>query len=374
MEITKQKTKLLPYSGDKTFILDISKELETKIRTFCALSPTREWSGVLFYTFTGDYQNGIIIEANDMYLMDQGSAAHTEFDLNEPEITRYMVMEGLMHQCIGLIHSHNQMNAFFSGEDTDTLIEHGTAMNNFVSLVVNNDGNYVARLTRQLNLEGKSVKTVKGTLKSPVFNTDTILTIPVEKTENAEIKDQWIEYIDLKINKPSYMASDYLERFGEVASKRSVQKAPAFNAKTSDAQFPIPVQGKLFEDVDDDPTVLLDKDAVLAVNSVNWRAMNYTVWFNQLMNGSPFESYQNSLEDINRKYKKRFPNEVDFAVWFEMWLDFMVSDFEWPKNFDLGTPLYSEEEILLYKVYGDIQARGYAYKDVMLETIATRLM
>ena len=39
-----------------------------------------------------------------MYLMDQGSAAHTEFDLNEPEITRYMVIEGLMHQCIGLIH------------------------------------------------------------------------------------------------------------------------------------------------------------------------------------------------------------------------------------------------------------------------------
>ena len=104
MELIKQKIALLPYSGDKKSYLDISEALETKIRTFCALSPNREWSGVLFYTFDGDYENEITINADDMYLMDQGSAVHTEFGLNDPAITRYMVMEGLTDHCIGLIH------------------------------------------------------------------------------------------------------------------------------------------------------------------------------------------------------------------------------------------------------------------------------
>jgi len=87
------------------FKIVLSEQLETKIRTYCALSPEREWSGVLFYKFEGTtFKNGITISANDMYLMDQGTAAHTEFDLNEPEITRYMVFEGLIDHCIGLIH------------------------------------------------------------------------------------------------------------------------------------------------------------------------------------------------------------------------------------------------------------------------------
>ena len=58
----------------------------------------------MFYKFEGTFKDGITIYGNDMYLMDQGTAAHTEFDLNEPEITRYMVFEGLTDHCIALIH------------------------------------------------------------------------------------------------------------------------------------------------------------------------------------------------------------------------------------------------------------------------------
>lgn len=84
--------------------LILSEQLESKIRMYCALSPEREWSGVMFYKFEGTFKDGITIYGNDMYLMDQGTAAHTEFDLNEPEITRYMVFEGLTDHCIALIH------------------------------------------------------------------------------------------------------------------------------------------------------------------------------------------------------------------------------------------------------------------------------
>ena len=111
MENTKQKDMPLPisFSPKKGHTIILSEKLERKIRTYCTLSPRREWSGVLFYTFKGDFKRGLKIHAEDMYLMDQGSSAHTEFDMNKPEITKYMVMEGLTGHCMGLIHSHNQM-------------------------------------------------------------------------------------------------------------------------------------------------------------------------------------------------------------------------------------------------------------------------
>ena len=49
--------------------------------------------------------------------------------------------------------SHNKMRAFFSGTDEATLEEHGQKNVHFLSLVVNNESKYVARLTARLNVE-----------------------------------------------------------------------------------------------------------------------------------------------------------------------------------------------------------------------------
>ena len=81
--ISKLQIKEKKVKHPELFKIVLSEQLETKIRTYCALSPEREWSGVLFYKFEGTFKDGIIILANDMYLMDQGTAAHTEFDLND---------------------------------------------------------------------------------------------------------------------------------------------------------------------------------------------------------------------------------------------------------------------------------------------------
>lgn len=384
MEKAIQKASLIQYSGDKEFTLNISDGLEAKIRAFCALSPRREWSGVLFYKFEGDYNKGMTIHANDMYLMDQGSAAHTEFDLNEPEITRYMVMEGLVDHCIGLIHSHNTMKAFFSGEDASTLLEHGSAMNNFVSLVVNNDGEYVARLTRQLNLNGSCTKITKGTITSPVFNTDEVASFPVEKNETHEVKDRWVECVDLTINKPDVTTYDFIERFGEVASKCSV-KAPSTNMPFFQSTRPYEnhyenpfgmVQGKLFNETEEDGyNEIITKEIKSAVDSVNWKFLNYEDWFNQLINGNPFSSVALPLTTINRLYKSRFTTEIDFESWFEVWLDFMVATFDWvPSTTRKSLSMYSSEELLLYKVFMDIRGTDYVYRDSMLDTIITRVV
>ena len=92
------------------YVLHITKGLEDKIRLLCALSPNLEWSGVLFYTVTGEFnnENPLVITADDLYLCDIGTSAYTEFEMR-PEVVTYMVDNDLVGEYIGLIHSHNTM-------------------------------------------------------------------------------------------------------------------------------------------------------------------------------------------------------------------------------------------------------------------------
>lgn len=84
--------------------LIIPDEVEKTIRNLCALSPNKEWSGILFYTFEGDYNRGLTITCKSILLLNQGDTATTEFDASNPEIARFMFANGLLGCCTGLIH------------------------------------------------------------------------------------------------------------------------------------------------------------------------------------------------------------------------------------------------------------------------------
>lgn len=88
------------------------------------------------------------IIAEDVYLMDIGSGAYTEFKTNF-DVFQYQVNNGLLECHTGLIHSHNRMAAFFSGQDVFTLGDNAPDMNRFFSLIVNNEGTYKAAITRK---------------------------------------------------------------------------------------------------------------------------------------------------------------------------------------------------------------------------------
>jgi hypothetical protein len=75
---------------DNTYKLIITPELEEKIRFLCARFPNNEYSGVLFYDYTGRFEdNSLVLTAKDFCLMDYGSATYTEFD-KSAEICNYM--------------------------------------------------------------------------------------------------------------------------------------------------------------------------------------------------------------------------------------------------------------------------------------------
>lgn len=128
--------------------LTVTEGLINKIRYICGEFPTKEWSGVLFYDIKGSLKkpNLIEIKAFDFYPLDLGSASYTEFEYS-PDFAAYIARNPLLmdHQ-MGLIHSHNNMSVFFSGTDTATLQEQAPLYKKFLSVIVNNRLDIVAKL------------------------------------------------------------------------------------------------------------------------------------------------------------------------------------------------------------------------------------
>lgn len=128
--------------------LFITREVEDQIRFLCNKLPRQEWSGVLFYT-----QQGEALIAKDILLMNIGNSTYTSFEEN-PDIANHIAMnlEELKDAKMGLVHSHHDMSTFFSTTDLHTLNDEGLDRQNFLSLIVNNKGQYTAKYTKQLKV------------------------------------------------------------------------------------------------------------------------------------------------------------------------------------------------------------------------------
>ena len=401
------------------FKIVLSELLESKIRIYCSLSKSREWSGVLFYKFEGTFEDGLTIFANDMFLMNQGSGAHTEFDLNEPDATRYMVFNGLTDHCIGLIHSHNKMQAFFSGEDMDTLGEYGNGMNNFVSLIVNNDGAYVARVTRKMVLNATETTVVAGICSYQHFNTGEARETPYEHTTQRAVQGTQIQFVNLNIEKPvSTFNLEAIERFGEL-SEREARPAyggyggyggyqgygrqefqwpygkpagqytppsgpiePKEPEKEEEIKPQVVVQeavaGTLFPEnpIDFEKEELLDyvgDDELLLVNSLKWNKHKFNVWFAQLVSSSPFVTSPTvNMNLMENEYKKAFKTYKEFDFWFESWLDYMLESYnkDWIKVEKTSNP----DDIILIKLYMELNSYKTRYSDRMRYLIKKRML
>lgn len=217
MEEVKQPTKIISLvqkSGTYNYKLIIPAEVERKIRFACQKVWSTEWSGTLFFTHEGSFENNdLVIRCVDIYIMDIGTQAYTEFDMN-PDVIAYMCENPELLDCqMGLIHSHNNMSTFFSGTDTATLKEEGRDRNNFVSLIVNNAGSYTAAITRRV----KS-KQVKESVSYEFFGDG-------EKHDTKEyVSDaDEIEWFYLKIEKEgeNYSFPDMAARLEEIKQAKA---------------------------------------------------------------------------------------------------------------------------------------------------------
>uniref|UniRef100_UPI004028542A hypothetical protein n=1 Tax=Lachnospira eligens TaxID=39485 RepID=UPI004028542A len=252
-------------SGTYNYKLIIPAEVERKIRFACQKVWSTEWSGTLFFTHEGSFENNdLIIRCVDIYIMNIGTQAYTEFDMN-PDVIAYMCENPELLDCqIGLIHSHNNMSTFFSGTDTATLKEEGRDRNNFVSLIVNNAGTYTAAITRRV--KSKQVKESvsyeffgdgeKHDTEEYISDADEIewFYLKIEKEgENYSFPDMDARLEEIrkqkkeKAEKAKITAPVYTGKYLNVVASQPVKAGPANINKGKVEQKP--VQKTLFDDV-----------------------------------------------------------------------------------------------------------------------------
>lgn len=221
-------------STNSAYKLIVKSTLEDKIRFMCASLPHEEWSGILFYKVEGSLKtNDLKLTCEDMLILDIGNKTYTEFAM-DPEVAGYMVENSLIDCYQGLIHSHNSMPTFFSGTDTQTLLTEGAERNHFVSLIVNNEGVYSAKITKNIITD--------GIFKGDVYY-NTFENVAIDKKQiEREIKTNKVEFIDLNIEIESNSTNKGLQSIiNKIRQKKShINIERQFYAPLKDMEPTIP--------------------------------------------------------------------------------------------------------------------------------------
>jgi hypothetical protein len=123
--------------------------------------------------------------------MDIGSSGSTSFEYDDSIVDLYDKKPELEKCQNGLIHSHNTMNAYFSGVDDSEIHDNAANYNGYLSVVVNNKLEFAARLawvgkfdsSRNVNIEGFNLFPEKE-------ETEALFILELEKVEDVvEVND-----------------------------------------------------------------------------------------------------------------------------------------------------------------------------------------
>lgn len=375
-----QSIKLVQKLGTYNYKLVISAEVERKIRFACQRVWNTEWSGTLFFTHEGSFENNdLVIRCVDIYIMDIGTQAYTEFDMN-PDVIAYMCENPELLDCqMGLIHSHNNMSTFFSSTDTATLKEEGRDRNNFVSLIVNNAGSYTAAITRRV----KS-KSVKESVSYEFFGDGEKHDTKEYVSEENEI--EWF-YLNIVKEGDTFSFQDMDARFEEIKKRKAEKAKEAEMARRQSSQFnswgPVPqasydtkssyatkepAQRSLFEDDFDfqDYTRVLGgrgKEPEISYGATRFNRNTIKQLVLQLVTGSITVSDTSKI-DINKwaksmpaVYQRRFGKGKEGTELFELWADTYTEFLVW----------YAEDEKLESQNMDDTEIAAICAHDMIEE-------
>lgn len=337
MEEKKEKKSLSLIDRHSTYKLIIPDLVQRKIREWCYHFPTKEWSGTLFYTVEGSFEdNSLVITCKDIYVSDIGSATYTEFDHNA-DIVAYQAMNDLLDCYTGLIHSHNQMATLFSGTDRNTLIEEGMDMPHFLSLIVNNAGIYTAKITRRVSLQTSKITypTFGGESKSE----------EVESTVNEYIEAFPLE---IDIQEDTSIKDEVTQRIKEIEAEKTAVRRTNFSSYTK--------EGDAFSDEEDgifstrkfplqrtpiQPTLFPSEEIFSSKTDGSW--VNIEVpqelaqrLLIQLVTGSITAGYSDKFDIekwcssvMERAFLRRFPDPQDLENWLDHYIEFLTWYTDW---------------------------------------------
>lgn len=352
---------------DNTYKLIITPELEEKIRFLCARFPNNEYSGVLFYDYTGRFEdNSLVLTAKDFCLMDYGSATYTEFN-KSAEICNYMIEHDLLECQQGLMHSHDQMSTFFSGTDLGTLQEEGSDMNNFLSLIVNNAGQYTAAITRKV----KHIPHVTEVLEYEFFGEETI---NIGNDEYDAIESYEIEYFFLNIEKPTVNIgyTDLFNRIEEISKDKTkitnISREPRANLIVDSTLKATPLYKETnipFSKANTAVQAGVDTDESIDYNKYKFNETDLNNIVKQLLIGSPIFTPKDLNEWVQKMptvFSKRFGEGqkglANYRAFIGYFVEFLVTE-----AFDdnLAEEGYLEDSQMAICAYGVLQ-KLYTFK------------
>lgn len=316
MESANQTVDLVQQSN--LYKLTVSNLLEQKIRFMCSKSPDNEWSGVLFYTYEGSPEdNSLVIVAKDFVLMGLGTSGYTEFFMSA-EVVNYMALNDLLDCQIGLVHSHHTMAAFFSGTDINTLKKEGSDRNNFVSLIVNNAGNYKAAIT----FKAKSKVTEEYSIVSfdkECTHTDTkdinvilynYLEISFEGSNNNQFKDLEDRFCELKeeaLNTP----------------QKYIESTPSGNIKQLSLPLGDDYRNNRVESIADKNLI---EELETDINNDTQTILKQILLGSVLANEASNKEVEDLAKYTPALYSKRFKNSENMRGWLELMVEFLLID------------------------------------------------
>lgn len=139
--------------------LVIPPEIISQIQFLHSYCGTDEWSGMLLYDVVSgnpsDPEN-FELKVKHIFLMDIGSAAATEYEPDGDIVDIFDNIPEAMEWKIGHIHTHHSGSTYFSAVDTGELQDNVDKHNYYLSLVVNFNGNYSAKVVFLSEVETKS--------------------------------------------------------------------------------------------------------------------------------------------------------------------------------------------------------------------------
>lgn len=258
------------------------------------------------------------------------------------------------------------MSTFFSGTDTNTLLEEGSDMNNFLSLIVNNAGQYTAAITRKV----KHIPHVTETIEYEFFGEGNI---NLGTDEYDAVESYEIEYFFLDIEKPTVNIgyTDLFDRINEI----SIDKNKITNIKSDNKPLftlhhnlvPIPttvqepiLEGKLpFEGLAKPKAEVDEEEELIDYDSVKFNNNQLNSITKQLLMGSPIFNPKDLnawVDKMPTAFSKRFGEGqkglANYKAFIGYFVEFLLSE---AFDEDLAEEGYMEDYQMPICAYGVLQ-------------------
>lgn len=226
----------------------------------------------------------LVIKAFDFRLMDIGTSGYTEYE-TDADLGMFMFDNNYVDNIkMGHMHSHHTMKAYFSGTDNGELIDNAPNHNIYLSLIVNNKMENVARIAY--------------VVKSNIGGTVTVKDIDGSDLVQEYQDEDYIEYLDANIeyDQPTMDFTNL-----EVRIKELRPKPKSYGTFITPGQHRQSVYG-LQQTLKDTPGFEIDKTIKLKQ------------FVSKFLKGV---SFSGTLQDAMRELALAYPSSTSFTPYVE---------------------------------------------------------